>query len=115
MQNQLTIHRNQGLGQINASTFLETLTVKLNTWLNRMVGCWHKELSRPFSSQGQTYRVCINCGARRAFNVGRWEMQGGFYYSLPTTRHFGVLSGMVARPAKSRLTIVPRPQTSRCA
>lgn len=51
--------------------------------ITRLFGCWHKEMSRPFSSQGQTYRSCLTCGARRQFNLGRWKMQGGFYYRLP--------------------------------
>ena len=55
-------------------------------WMTRVLGCWHRELSRPFSSQGQTYRVCVRCGARRPFNLGSWEMQGNFYYSLPTPK-----------------------------
>jgi hypothetical protein len=49
----------------------------------RVFGCWHREMSRPFSSQGQTYRTCLDCGARRQFNLGRWEMQGEFYYREP--------------------------------
>jgi hypothetical protein len=55
-------------------------------WLTSLLGCRHKEMSRPFSSQGQTYRTCLECGARRQFHVGRWEMQGGFYYGVPTPR-----------------------------
>jgi hypothetical protein len=51
--------------------------------ITRLLGCRHKEMSRPFSSQGQTYRSCLACGARRQFNLGRWKMQGGFYYRLP--------------------------------
>lgn len=46
----------------------------------RIFGCWHKEMSRPFSNQGQTYRTCLDCGARRKFNVASWEMQGDYYY-----------------------------------
>lgn len=48
--------------------------------VTRIFGCWHKEMSRPFSNQGQTYRSCLDCGARRKFNVGSWEMQGDYYY-----------------------------------
>jgi hypothetical protein len=66
-------------------------------WLSSLFGCWHRELSRPFTSQGQTYRTCVYCGARRKFNINRWEMQGDFYYGLPTTKHFHALSGMPAR------------------
>lgn len=52
-------------------------------WFTRVFGCWHKEMSRPFTDQGQTYRTCLDCGARRQFNLRRWEMQGDFYYGLP--------------------------------
>jgi hypothetical protein len=52
-------------------------------WWTRLFGCWHKEMSRPFTDQGQTFRSCVDCGARRQFNLRRWEMQGDFYYGLP--------------------------------
>ncbi|HEY8188985.1 MAG TPA: hypothetical protein VIF64_23155 [Pyrinomonadaceae bacterium] len=66
--------------------------------ITRLFGCWHKEMSRPFSSQGQTYRSCLRCGARRQFNLGRWEMQGRFYYRRPsTTTYFRPLSSVSAR------------------
>ncbi|HEV7797391.1 MAG TPA: hypothetical protein VGO73_04490 [Pyrinomonadaceae bacterium] len=55
----------------------------IGNWVTRLFGCWHKEMSRPFSGQGQTYRTCLNCGASRQFNVGRWEMQGDFFYRPP--------------------------------
>ncbi|HEV7747120.1 MAG TPA: hypothetical protein VGO56_19150 [Pyrinomonadaceae bacterium] len=63
----------------------------------RVFGCWHREMSRPFSSQGQSYRTCLNCGASRKFNVGRWEMQGNFYYARPNVGSFGTLSSVAAR------------------
>jgi hypothetical protein len=40
-------------------------------------------MSRPFSRDGRSYRSCLNCGAQRQFNLGNWEMQGGFYYGNP--------------------------------
>jgi hypothetical protein len=49
-------------------------------WITRLLGCWHRDMSRPFSRGGQAYRTCLSCGASRKFNVGRWEMQGEFYY-----------------------------------
>ncbi|MEO7970180.1 MAG: hypothetical protein ABI698_02695 [bacterium] len=52
----------------------------------RVFGCWHKEMSRPFTDQGQTYRTCLDCGARRQFNLRRWEMQGKFYYGVPSSQ-----------------------------
>ena len=66
-------------------------------WFARLFGCWHKEMSRPFTDQGQTYRTCIDCGARRQFNLRRWEMQGDFYYGLPTSKYMRPLNGLVAR------------------
>ena len=51
--------------------------------LNRLgafFGCPHKEMSRPFSRQGETYRVCINCGARRSFDDKTWNSSGPYYF-----------------------------------
>ena len=99
---QLTIENRQNAEQTN-----ETVpAVRISGWIGRMFGCRHKEMSRPFSSDGQTYRACLNCGARRSFNIGRWEMRGDFYYSLPTSRHFRTLNGLTPRPPKVSLSIV---------
>jgi hypothetical protein len=56
----------------------------LGGWITRLFGCRHREMSRPFSLHGQTYRSCVDCGARRQFNVGQWKMQGDFYYRQPS-------------------------------
>ena len=63
----------------------------------RVFGCWHREMSRPFSRQGQSYRSCLNCGASRKFNVGRWEMTGNFYYARPSASSFGTLRSVTVR------------------
>ena len=55
------------------------------SWLAELFGCPHKELSRPFSRQGETYRVCINCGARRGFDQRAWNSTGPFYFSAAST------------------------------
>lgn len=47
-------------------------------------GCWHKELSRPFTTSNNSYRVCLNCGARRHFNAETLETYGQFYFPLET-------------------------------
>ena len=70
---------------------------RIGTGLNRLFGCWHSEMSRPFSTEGQTYRVCLACGARRQFNIGSWKTQGDFYYRLPTSRHSRTLNGQAGR------------------
>jgi len=53
----------------------------------RIFGCWHVKMSRPFSRGNETYRTCVACGARRRFDLEKWEMVGSFYYS---ERNFGL-------------------------
>jgi hypothetical protein len=72
---ELTI-QNSNIGHINVSS----LTGKVGNLVARVFGCWHGELSRPFSRDGRAYRTCLSCGAQRQFNLGNWEMQGSFYY-----------------------------------
>ena len=55
-------------------------------WLGNVFGCPHKEMSRPFSRQGETYRVCINCGARRMFDQKSWKPTGPYYFRPATPR-----------------------------
>lgn len=73
----------------NQANVIQMPTVSSNTGLTGLItklfGCWHKEMSRPFSLNGQTYRTCLDCGARRQFNVGSWEMQGDYYYRAQST------------------------------
>ena len=57
---------------------------KIGGWMARMFGCWHRDMSRPFSQQGQAYRVCLSCGAQRRFDLGNWKMRGNYYYGHPT-------------------------------
>lgn len=45
-------------------------------------GCWHKELSRPFTTSNNSYRVCLNCGARRHFDAENLKTYGQYYFSL---------------------------------
>lgn len=61
------------------------ITTALGGWLGELFGCQHKEMSRPFSRQGETYRVCIGCGARRTFDARNWKLQGPFYYKEART------------------------------
>ncbi|HYP49893.1 MAG TPA: hypothetical protein VEQ34_03055 [Pyrinomonadaceae bacterium] len=49
--------------------------------LASLFGCRHSQLSRPFSSLNDTYRVCIKCGARRRFNPNTLQTFGRFYFS----------------------------------
>ena len=46
----------------------------------RIFGCWHLNMSRPFSRGNESYRTCVVCGARRRFDLEQWKMVGSFYY-----------------------------------
>lgn len=59
---------------------------RVTNWVARLFGCWHREMSRPFSHYGQAYRVCLHCGAQRKFNLSNWTMHGAFYYNRPTSQ-----------------------------
>ncbi len=48
--------------------------------LRRVFGCWHLHLTLPFTRDNETYRTCVSCGARRRFDLQRWEMVGDFYH-----------------------------------
>jgi len=41
--------------------------------------CWHRKMSRPFTRDGETYRVCLRCGIRRKFDLKRWQTTGSYY------------------------------------
>ena len=41
--------------------------------------CRHRRMSRPFTRDGETYRVCLRCGMQRAFDLDTWKMLGRFY------------------------------------
>jgi hypothetical protein len=60
---------------------MQALTGKISNFVTRVFGCWHGEMSRPFSHGGRAYRKCLSCGAQRQFNLGNWEMQGKFFYT----------------------------------
>ena len=48
--------------------------------LGTLFGCWHKDLSRPFTDIRGSYRVCTNCGARKMFDTKSFKTLGNFYY-----------------------------------
>lgn len=48
--------------------------------LRRAFGCWHLQMSLPFTRDNETYRTCISCGARRRFDLDQWAMVGDFYH-----------------------------------
>lgn len=48
--------------------------------MSKIFGCWHKQLSRPFTNRKSSYRVCLNCGARKRFDTDNLKTFGPFYY-----------------------------------
>ena len=59
---------------------LRDLRGKVHNGLNRLFGCWHLQLTIPFTRNGETYRTCKACGARRRYDLDRWVLTGPFYY-----------------------------------
>jgi hypothetical protein len=48
--------------------------------MGKIFGCWHKDLTRPFTENKRSYRVCTECGARREFDTKTFKTLGTFYY-----------------------------------
>jgi len=46
----------------------------------RILGCWHSNLSRPFVSGDESYRSCIQCGARKHFDTESLQTYGAFHF-----------------------------------
>ena len=59
--------------------------------------CWHRKMSRPFTRDGETYRVCLRCGVHRQFDLKEWKTKGDYYNS--DERH-------APRESKRRLQLV---------
>jgi len=53
---------------------------RLADFLTRAFGCWHLQMGRPMTWAGETYRACLDCGARRRFDPERWLMYGPYYF-----------------------------------
>jgi len=60
--------------------------LKMAGGLSRLFGCWHREMSRPFTLGHESYRVCLSCGARRNFDLKRWKMTGAYYFDSAAGR-----------------------------
>ena len=45
----------------------------------RMLSCWHREMGRPITHNGRTYRACSRCGTRRDFDPKTWKTNGRYY------------------------------------
>ena len=52
---------------------------RVSNVFRRVLGCWHRHMSLPFTRGNETYRTCVDCGARRRFDLEQWRMVGDFY------------------------------------
>ena len=54
-----------------------------------LFGCWHKRLTRPFTTDKDTYMACIECGARKKVDTNNFKVSRAFYYppSVPFDRN----------------------------
>ncbi|MGD9563592.1 MAG: hypothetical protein AB7F88_01775 [Pyrinomonadaceae bacterium] len=52
-------------------------------------GCWHKRLTRPFTTDRNTYMACLECGARKKVDTKNFKVSRAFYYppSVPFDRN----------------------------
>ncbi len=48
--------------------------------IGKLFGCWHKNLTRPFTIGNASYRSCLHCGARKQFDTQTLETFGSFHY-----------------------------------
>ena len=48
--------------------------------LARVFGCWHLNMSWPFTSGDESYRACLDCGAHRRFDPETWLTRGPYYF-----------------------------------
>ncbi len=55
--------------------------------IGKLFGCWHKEMSRPFTTRSSSYRSCLDCGARRHFDPADFKTSGPYFY--PPSEHVG--------------------------
>jgi hypothetical protein len=45
----------------------QVVKLRAQTVLARLLGCWHRHVSRPFTISGRTYEVCLDCGKQLAY------------------------------------------------
>ena len=69
----------------------------------RIFSCWHRRMSRPFTRDGQTYRVCLRCGVQRRFDLEQWKTKGSYYRERASTQSVNSHGTAVQRRAKLRL------------
>ena len=65
--------------------------------------CWHRRMSRPFTRDGETYRVCLRCGVHRRFDLEQWKTKGSYYRAKQEMEPVTSETVAVSKRAKLRL------------
>jgi hypothetical protein len=48
-----------------------------------LVGCRHRQMGKPLTIGGTTYRICRDCGAYRLYDLKKMRFDGDYFYRLP--------------------------------
>lgn len=67
-------------------TRAEAVVGSVRYLLTRFFGCWHRQMGRPFTHEGHSYRSCSACGMHRDFDLETWTMKGRYYHA-PVDQH----------------------------
>lgn len=89
MQSIATINQQRIVDHAARSNALNDAAKRL---MQRVLGCWQHDLSRPFSHRGRTYRVCVKCGMARDFNPDDWKTHGPSYRLPANIGYYNVTS-----------------------
>ena len=71
--------------------------------VSRIFTCWHRQMSRPFTRDGSTYRACLRCGVQRRFDLEQWKTKGSYYRDKKVRRPITSEGGAIQKRAKLRL------------
>ena len=71
--------------------------------ISKLWSCWHRHMSRPFTRDGETYRVCLRCGVHRRFDLEAWKTKGAYYRDRRVTPTASPQNAAVPARAKLRL------------
>lgn len=82
---------------------IQAILARIRDVFSRIFVCWHRKMSRPFTRDGETYRVCLRCGKHRQFDVGEWKTKGVYYNDSPASQATATSFRRAKRSEKLRL------------
>jgi hypothetical protein len=94
----------RGLAQTRSSAWhLLLRLVAPFRFVSKLWSCWHRRMSRPFTRDGRTYRVCLRCGVQRHFDLEQWKTKGSYYREKTVVTPVGTEGAAIRRQRKLRL------------